>query len=351
MKSNARTVLTRRDLLRHAALGTAAWGTAGLTLGCGSSGSLTPPPRPAPTRSTVVTPSTLASREAYYVSGDLYTFLASSEETGGLFNAFEFIAPPGGGPLPHIHGNEAEIFYVLDGSVTNDLDHNSVEATRSAFLYGAQGRNHGFRNNTAVAGRVLSITVPNGLAEYFRLVGRRVVDRNAAIPTESQQQLGAIIEVALHRGDRPFRPEDSPPEFPQLLDRVLVVPGSGIDPALQQIGGLDVFTRDLRPPATIPFGLTGTSLVTFEETNGTVSYTEIVLPTQAQLPAPAVSPDQHVLYVVDGTLAMVVGGQSIVAPANTFASIVPGDAFAIANLAADPTRFLFVTIRPGSNFR
>ena len=52
------------------------------------------------------------------VVGDVYRFLATSEETNGKYTLWEAIVPPGGGPPPHVHSREEEGFYVLEGEIT-----------------------------------------------------------------------------------------------------------------------------------------------------------------------------------------------------------------------------------------
>ena len=53
----------------------------------------------------------------YWGPGDKYRFLVTGEETGGAYFAMEALVPPGGGPPPHVHRNEDETFYVLEGRV------------------------------------------------------------------------------------------------------------------------------------------------------------------------------------------------------------------------------------------
>lgn len=51
-----------------------------------------------------------------WVLGDLYEFKATGEGTGGRFALWETTTPPGNpGPPPHIHHNEDEVFYLLEG--------------------------------------------------------------------------------------------------------------------------------------------------------------------------------------------------------------------------------------------
>src|SRR6476659_9651993 len=52
---------------------------------------------------------------AFWGPGDRYTFLVTGEQTGGAYFVMEALVPPGGGPPPHIHQNEDETFYVIEG--------------------------------------------------------------------------------------------------------------------------------------------------------------------------------------------------------------------------------------------
>ena len=50
-----------------------------------------------------------------WLLGMLITFKAVSEETGGEYSVFEQTVPPQAGVPPHIHHQESEAFYVLEG--------------------------------------------------------------------------------------------------------------------------------------------------------------------------------------------------------------------------------------------
>ena len=56
--------------------------------------------------------------EQIYAGGDKYRFLAVKDETNGSYGLWEAIVPPGGGPPPHLHRNEEEGFYIVEGAVT-----------------------------------------------------------------------------------------------------------------------------------------------------------------------------------------------------------------------------------------
>ena len=60
--------------------------------------------------------------EAYWFFGTLTTIKGSSESTGGRVAVTENLAPRGAGSPLHIHTNEDEWFYVIDGELTLWVD-------------------------------------------------------------------------------------------------------------------------------------------------------------------------------------------------------------------------------------
>src|SRR3712207_4756457 len=70
----------------------------------------------------------------YWGPGDLYTFLVTGAESGGSYFAMEALVPPGGGPPPHIHRNEDETFYILEGECTFRLGDETITARAGDFV-------------------------------------------------------------------------------------------------------------------------------------------------------------------------------------------------------------------------
>ena len=53
--------------------------------------------------------------KAIWMLNHLMTFKATSGQTGGAFALVEQIGEPGTGAPPHVHHNEDEFFFVLEG--------------------------------------------------------------------------------------------------------------------------------------------------------------------------------------------------------------------------------------------
>ena len=72
---------------------------------------------------------------SFWVLGDLYTFKATGKETGGKFTVIEQVIQPGGGPPPHIHQREDELFYITEGHFSFLCGEQQKEMETGSFIY------------------------------------------------------------------------------------------------------------------------------------------------------------------------------------------------------------------------
>ena len=91
--------------------------------------------------------------ERIWIVGDTLTFKATANTTGGALTAIECEAAPGGGPPPHIHDNEDEAFYVLEGEFEILLGDELVQAGPGDFAFVPRGTVHRFANIGDARGR------------------------------------------------------------------------------------------------------------------------------------------------------------------------------------------------------
>ncbi|HEU5085725.1 MAG TPA: cupin domain-containing protein [Acidimicrobiales bacterium] len=82
---------------------------------------------------------------------------ATAAETGGRYALSEHLLTADSDPPPHVHLDEDEAFYVLDGEVELEVDGAVAHATAGTFALAPSGRPHAFRVLTPTA-RVLVIT-------------------------------------------------------------------------------------------------------------------------------------------------------------------------------------------------
>lgn len=108
---------------------------------------------------------------ATWFLGALMTVKAGGEQTGGAFTLLEWTAPPGFAPPRHIHQEEDEAFYILDGEMTVACGHQSWQATPGSFIFLPRGIVHGFTVTGPAPIRGLQLTVPAGFERFMVDVG------------------------------------------------------------------------------------------------------------------------------------------------------------------------------------
>ena len=104
---------------------------------------------------------------SFWGPGDLYTFLVTGEESGGAYFSMLAMVPPQGGPPLHIHLNEHETFYVLDGSPTFRLGDERIVAGPGDFVNIPKGVRHCFRNFSDEPMRMILTFTPAGIEKFF----------------------------------------------------------------------------------------------------------------------------------------------------------------------------------------
>lgn len=133
---------------------------------------------------------------AYWVAGDLYTFKAVSEDTGGAYTFIELLIQPNGGAPPHIHSQEDEAFYIQEGEIEFQLDEQIIVATAGTFLHSPKGQMHRFTNMGTTPAKVLCWNTPAGLEKFFAEVGKPVQDRDSEPPLVSAADIEKIVVTA-----------------------------------------------------------------------------------------------------------------------------------------------------------
>jgi len=122
-------------------------------------------------------PAKAAAGSTVHLLGTLVTFRALAADTEGAFSLVEAVTAPGQGTPPHRQRDDAEAFYVLEGSFEFMLDGKTVTSGPGAFHYVPRGMPHGFRNAGDSPAKMLIINLPGGLHEnFFREAGDPVAD-------------------------------------------------------------------------------------------------------------------------------------------------------------------------------
>jgi len=103
--------------------------------------------------------------EALWFLGNLFTIKASAKETGG-WTVIEALAPPNDAPPPHVHHDEDEAWYVLEGDVTFSCGGETLPAKAGSFVFAPRGVPHWFSVGPNGV-RMLVFATPKGQFEQF----------------------------------------------------------------------------------------------------------------------------------------------------------------------------------------
>ena len=94
---------------------------------------------------------------------------ATAENTGGAFFLSETTIAPGfPGPPPHTHARICDMFYVLEGVLTMNVEGETRELRPGSFACAPPGTVHTFSNHGAEPVRLLNFNTPGGFERYMR---------------------------------------------------------------------------------------------------------------------------------------------------------------------------------------
>jgi quercetin dioxygenase-like cupin family protein len=125
--------------------------------------------------------------ERIWIVGDTLSIKASAATTGGSLSLAECDATPGAGPPPHIHVNEDEAFYVLDGEFEFLVGEEIVTGGPGTFAFIPRGTVHRFVCTGERTGRLLVMFTPGGMDGFFREAGRAASDDGPAPPLDDEE--------------------------------------------------------------------------------------------------------------------------------------------------------------------
>ena len=92
---------------------------------------------------------------------------ASGESTGGALSLFEEVPPLADTPR-HVHANEDELFYVLEGEHMIEIGDEEHRVGPGDTVFAPRGVPHAQRRAVPGEGRLLILTVPGGFDGFFR---------------------------------------------------------------------------------------------------------------------------------------------------------------------------------------
>ncbi len=118
-----------------------------------------------------------SSAPATWAMGSLFEQLLSGRDSGGALGISLVTQPPGTATPLHRHTREAEVFFLLDGSMTYRAGEQTFRLCAGDFIWLPVGLPHGFRVTGTTPVRFLGLTTPGDLMALYDEVGIPATER------------------------------------------------------------------------------------------------------------------------------------------------------------------------------
>ncbi|MGC4046793.1 MAG: cupin domain-containing protein [Armatimonas sp.] len=133
------------------------------------------------------------------------TCLIGSAETLGAFSFFHIETQLGANVPPHVHQNEDEVLYILEGTYRLQLGSRLFTAAKGEVIYLPRTVVHSFECTSEAGGTLLVLTLPGGFEAFFTQL-----DAFGALPMPPTQE--DIERFAAMLGRYGMTPSAPPPK-------------------------------------------------------------------------------------------------------------------------------------------
>ncbi|MCP9950759.1 cupin domain-containing protein [Actinomadura madurae] len=141
---------------------------------------------------------TARTGETIWMLNSWMRYVTTGEDTGGGLAVLEQRLTPAGEPPPHVHANEDEAFYVLDGHLGATLgDDTAVSAGPGEMMFLPRGIPHSVHVQTDEV-RCLVLVTPAGFERFFAAIGGPAPTDD--IPEPTTPDVAAVAAEAARYG-------------------------------------------------------------------------------------------------------------------------------------------------------
>lgn len=150
--------------------------------------------------------------EAFWLLGMLQTIKIGRADTDGSYGLVEIVVPPGHGSPWHVHTEEDEWFYVLEGNFTFYVGDTRLDLTTGGFAYGPKGVPHTFIGAGPGPARALVGFAPMQFEGFLRDVGSAAPVRQLPPPLAGPPpDIDRLAAIAKRNGMVILGPPGPPP--------------------------------------------------------------------------------------------------------------------------------------------
>jgi quercetin dioxygenase-like cupin family protein len=148
--------------------------------------------------------------EAHWLLGMLEIVKISGADTNGEYGLLEVTVRKGDGSPWHVHPDEDEWFYVLEGEFTVYVGERRLSLPAGAFAFGPKGVPHTFIGETDGA-RALIGFQPFHFEGFLREVGEPAAERVLPPRLEAPPDMARLLAIAERNGMVILGPPGPPP--------------------------------------------------------------------------------------------------------------------------------------------
>jgi len=148
--------------------------------------------------------------EAHWLLGMLEVVKISGEETGGAYGLLEVTVRAGEGSPWHVHPDEDEWFYVLEGEFTVYVGEKRLSLTSGSFAFGPKGVPHTFIGETNGAKALIGFQ-PFHFEGFLREVGEPATERVLPPRLAAPPDMERLLPIAERNGMVILGPPGPPP--------------------------------------------------------------------------------------------------------------------------------------------
>lgn len=127
----------------------------------------------------------------FWFAGALMVLKAGAEQTGNRLALLDQFVPADYAVPVHVHHDEDEAWYILDGAATFYCGDERFTGAKGAWVFLPKGVAHSFRVTSAGA-RLLTLTVPAQFADFVRAAGEPAPSHTLP-PAASEADVGLMI--------------------------------------------------------------------------------------------------------------------------------------------------------------
>lgn len=126
--------------------------------------------------------------DAYWLAGDTYTVRFAGEHADDKLAVVHFDIPPGGGPIPHVHGRDFESFFIIDGEVELYADGAIVTGHVNDVAVLPINIPHCFKNRTDTRAQMIAVVAPAGFDRFIAEAGVPARPGESAPPVNDDEK-------------------------------------------------------------------------------------------------------------------------------------------------------------------